>query len=230
MLARVELVGGTGRTELMWEEMGGVPCLCARMGRRGKGELRRAAKAFRAAAVRRVILPEGMEGGVPEPWLRGDPDTFYRDVADLIALGWLAERRIPLCGAVVRLTGPRLAPEVKGAAVRLCRWVRGVSVDIPGEGDGFARWLHREYGVAVVRGGDVTLSFGGDGEGIDLTGRRPLPVELSAPALSLPGGYRDRLLAALWQCGGVRREQIRVNDRGVGDFLLTNPCKVHIMP
>ena len=150
---------------------------------------------------------------------------LYRDLADLLALALLEGRRIPPKQAVVTLAAPRVTRAVEGAAERLGPCVRGLALDVPGEGERFAGWLHREYGIAVYppEQGDVTLDFGrgrGGGQGcIDLSREEGLcsSVRITARGLTLPDGDALPILSLLWECGRVKRSQIRVNwvDTGI---------------
>lgn len=184
--------------------------------RRQTGHIR---KAFSAWGVRRVLLPEG-EGWRARfsQWSPVDPMPFCRDIADLLAISMLEGRGISPGRAVVTLRAPRISREVEAAAGRLAAAVRGVALDIPGEGDRLAALLRREYGMAVYppEQGDVTVDLGrgrgAEGGSIDLSGggAGALPLKVEAPGLALPEEYALPILSVLWECGRLKRGQIRV--------------------
>jgi hypothetical protein len=108
------------------------------------------------------------------------------------------------------------------AAERLCPQVRGVSIQVPGEGEGYAGWLHRRYGLPVTppEGAAVTLAFGPGGEhwGMELPlyegGSLPEGLELRLEGLELPKWCRAELLTALWEQGALPRETLCVTQYG----------------
>ena len=231
MLGRVELLDRDGEEGAVVEQIGGMDCLCVRL-KAGNGalrrkDLRRARKFFLSYGVKRVLLPD--DGVLPpelECWSRGDIRPFCRGIADVLALGVLEGEGTPPECAAVSLAASHLSYELCRTASLLCPKVRGLCIDVPGEGVEFARWLHREYGIPVRPPGrsDLTLRFapGKDSGGLQLDlsreGSGPVGVGLTAPGLCLPPGYEKQALAALWEYGKLDRTQIRVlwrKERGI---------------
>ena len=214
------------------EQVGGLSCVRATVsearrlnGIRQRLCLAQIRNAFRTHGVRRVVLSQSLPCAEQfREWRAVNPMPFYRGIADLLALGTLEDRNILPQSAVVGLAGARLTYEIEMTARRLCPLIRGISVDVPGEGEWFAGWLHREYGIAVRSFGesDVTLAFGPcarSGETcIDLTDEAEGSMQFyaSVPGLWLPEGCEETMLAALWECGRLERSQIRINRRDEG--------------
>ena len=167
-----------------------------------------------------------------------DALPFYRAVADLLALGALETAGLRPEQASVALSGPRLCPELRAAAERLYPQVRGLVINVPGEGAAYAAWLHRRYGLPVCppERADVTVAFGPGGvhRGVALDlyeeGRNLAGMTVTAPELALPGECEEQLLAALWEQGGLKREKLRVKWSAKGVSPLTNGDKVNIIP
>lgn len=232
LLGIVHCAEGKRREGISLEQVGGLPCLRVTLpesGRRnGIGQRWRLAqirRAFHAHGVRRVVLSEKLSCTERfGEWNVVNPMPFYRGIADLLALSALEYRKIAPRSAVVRLCAPRLTYELAAAARRLCPLVRGISVDVPGEGEWFAKWLHKEYGIAVQGAGetDVTLAFGPCAHSADVhidlsdeaAGRTALRA--TVPGLQLPEGCEEPMMAVLWECGRLERSQIRINRRDEG--------------
>ena len=225
MVGQVVWERGPGRTRLEIGRVGGLDLAVATLrpapglwgGVRLRAGVRRARRFFLERGVRRLILPPGGEGAQWFPGFgRVDPMPFYRAVADVLVLGVLRGMGAAPGRERVLLSGPRLCPELEGAARRLCPLVRGVAIDVPGEGASFAAWLHRRYGLPVCRpeGARVTAAFGSGGqesgvvlslyEGGDLGG-----AWVTAPELALSPGCEGPLLAALWEQGSLDRERLQ---------------------
>lgn len=223
MLGRVEFLEGNGKEDCIVEQIGGVDCLCVRLKREGdtvrRRKLRWARKLFFTYGVKHILLPER---DIPprgfERWPGVDIRPFFRGIADILALGVLDGEGVPPGRATVSVAASHLSYEVCRTARLLSPKIRGICIDIPGEGMGFAQWLHREYGIPVLPPGqtDLTLRFapgdGSEGLQIDLSreGSGPEGLGLTAPGLSLPPGYEKQALAALWEQGKLDRTQIRV--------------------
>lgn len=206
------LCGLTVLTLTLYEPSGLSP---GRLERR----LERLERTFRKAGVSRVILPDGFPyAGRLHGLHPVTPLTFYRAVADLLAVEWLRLHGISPEQGRVALAGNRLCPELEEAARRLCRRVRRVCIQVPGEeGEVFALLLQREWGLPVMPAGepaDVTLSFGGTGGDLRLWGEAPDlgGLELRAEGLDLPDEPVPQLMALLWERGSLRREDIRVSN------------------
>lgn len=223
MVGLVRCVGERGRSRPAVERWGGMELLAAALyapeglpERRLERRLETLERTLRRAGVRRVVLPAAF------PYagrLRGlesvEPLALYREAADVLALGWLAGRGIPPERGRVALAGPRLCPELRQAAERLCRRVREVRVDAPG-GEDYARALQREYGVPVVppaAPADVTVAFGPTAQAaaLRLYGGAPClgGLRLTGEGLDLPPELEGPLLALLWERGSLRRERLR---------------------
>ncbi len=182
--------------------------------RRAGRRLARLERQLRGVGVGRVVVPEGFSGLTR---LRPvDTFPFYRAVADVLVLeGLRLDGVAPKQGAVT-LHGPWLCPELRRAAQRLCPLVRTLRIQVPGEGEDYARWLHQQYGLPVSPPegpADVTASFGpgerGQGRVLCLYGQPELGgLRLAAQGRALPQAWDQQLLALLWEQGAVRREEL----------------------
>lgn len=181
--------------------------------------LERLERTLRKAGVSRVILPPDFPY---RAWLRQvqpvEVLSFYRGAADLLTLGWLECRGIPAVRASVALAGPRVCPELRGAALGLCPRVRALRINVPGrEGTAFAEGLQRSCGVPVLppnAPADVAVSFGPTELEAELRLWGSMPdfggLKLTAPGLNLPEELEQPLLALLWERGSLRREDVLV--------------------
>lgn len=227
MLGRIVYVREPGRVEVEAERLAGLRLLRGTLREpEGMGPWRRArrrrklARLLARSGVRRLILPDALPRAVDfAQFGRVDPLPFYRSVADLLALGCLDARGIAPGRAVVALSALRLCPELTAAAERLCPRVRALAIDVPGEGERYAAWLHREYGLPVSpgAGADVTVAFtpGGGrwGDVLDLSsGQSPdlCGLWVGVPSLDLPPDCAEPIQAALWERGMLDREALRV--------------------
>jgi len=245
MLGRIVLFQEKGKVSVEPERVAGLPLLRGTLfapeglsPRRLRRRLKKLGRLLARQGVGRLILPEGFPWGEAfADFGRVDPLPLYRAAADLLALGALELDGVPLERALVALSGPRLCPELTGTAERLCRRVRGLVIDVPGEGARYAGWLHRRYGLPVSpgAGAQVTVAFGPGGgrwgrvlelteERLDLSG-----LQAAAPELDLPPEYARPLLAALWERGLLERSALQIWGPN-GQKLLTNEDKVTIMP
>ena len=173
---------------------------------------------FQKTGVNRIIFPPDFPyAGCFAPIKPVDTLNFYRSAADLLVLGMLEKRGIPLTSARVALTAPRLCPELKEASRRLSRQVRELRIDVPGEeGVRFAQMLQRSCGLPVMPCTlpvDVTAAFGPSGRTSDLClwGDRPHlgGLCLRAEGIDLSDDLEQPVLALLWEQGRLKREQIR---------------------
>lgn len=223
MVGLVRCVGEKGRMRLEVERWGGVELVAAALrAPEGLSEQRLARRleklegALRRAGVSRVVLPAGFPyAGRLRRLEIVEPLELYRAAADVLTLGWLTGRGIAPERGRVALTGPRLSPELRQAAERLCRRVRAVRVDAP-EGEDYARALQRECGVPVVPPTapvDVTVAFGPTASpaALRLYGEAPClgGLRLTGEGLELPPELEGPLLALLWERGSLRRERLR---------------------
>lgn len=185
--------------------------------------LKKAVRALAQAGVRQVIWPDNCpwsarEAGFAPIWLEG----LYQGMADGLAMAAL-ERvgRTPEQGRVA-LVGPRLTVALQRTAQRLCPRVKGLLIQVPGQGEDYARWLHGQFGLPVcpmAAGADVTVAFAPQGprwgqclevyQGGGLDGLR-----LACPGLELPQDVEQQLLAVLWERGMVTRDQLVVAEDG----------------
>lgn len=226
MLGRLEVVEDTGKVELLPELLGGLPLLRGVLRVNGsvsqwrvRRRVRKLKRLLEGRGVRRLVVPEGSSWGeLFGDFGRVEPLPFYRAAMDMLALGSLAAQGVAPERGVVALSAPRLSSEVTAAAERLCPQVRGLLIDVPGDGARFAGWLHREYGLPVAppAGADVTVALAPGGgrwgqvvelseERVDLGG-----LTLRAPELELPCGCEAQLLAALWEAGLLERGSLQV--------------------
>lgn len=226
MLGRIKYVRGPGKVELEPELVGELPLLCGVLRAeeglsawRVRRRLRKLRRLLERQDIRRLVVPEDFPyGEFFQDFGRVEPLPFYRAVLDLLALGCLELDGITPNRAVVALSAPRLSPELTAAAMRLCPQVRGLLIDVPGEGTQYAGWLHRRYGLPVSpqAGADVTVALAPGGgrwgrvvelteERVDLGG-----LTLTAPELELPPECGQQLLAALWERGLLERGMLRL--------------------
>lgn len=140
-----------------------------------------------------------------------------RQMAAPLALAALARRRKAPGRAVVCLSGGHAMPELEQAAIRLAQQVGTLVIDVPGWGGALARWLHREFGIPLVEPGavpiDLTVAFGEGGAGeLQLWGCPRLDGLRLEPAEPFFGGEFAPLplLSALWECGRLDLEELRV--------------------
>lgn len=181
--------------------------------------LRRGERALAAAGAGRVVLGEEF------PWrdrlelLRPvDVAPFWREAADVLALGALGAAGVEPRRGRVALSAPRLCPELTATAERLCPQVRGLLIDAPG-GEEYARYLQAQFGLPVSppsAGADATVAFGPGGgrwgRGVELYEGGSLGgLTLRAEGMDLPPDCADQVLALLWERGEVRREALRVD-------------------
>lgn len=203
---------GKGKLNMQGGQIMGLPVLVLRIPERERGMARRVARGARLLArsrVTRVLAPPDF------PWwgeLRvcGLRPVETRALRCALAPDWveisLAARGIAAERAIVCLRGGRESPEMELLARQLCARVRNLTFDVPGECGAEAR-LRREFGLPVlpVRAArpDLILRFEDgpllEGARYALRGR-----ELPENCERLP------LLSALWECGRVKREDIRI--------------------
>lgn len=219
-----------GRGGQEWTYYGALPLLtvevCAppKMGEwRKVRRLKKAVQSLVRAGVRQVIWPDNgpwsaREAGFAPIWLEG----LYQGVADGLAMTALEGMgRTPEQGRVA-LVGPRLTVALQRTAQRLCPRVKGLLIQVPGQGEHYARWLHGQFGLPVcptAAGADVTVAFSPQGprwgrclevyRGGGLDGLR-----LTCPGLELPQEVDQQLLAVLWERGMVTRDQLVVAEDG----------------
>ncbi len=194
-------------------------------GRWERRRLDQGVKLLRRAGVRRVLAPEDFpywtrlkEHGLvpPEPW------GLLRRLAPQLALAWLDGHGMQPERAAVALRGARAA-DLTPAALALCPLVGTLVLSAP-DGEALARRLRAEFGAAPVEdrrdgGAALALHFapdlpGGGEKTLSLYPGAPLPEGLVMSAQGLPGGAvcpPELLLAALWEAGRLRPEEVRVD-------------------
>lgn len=226
MTGRVKLSREKGRTPPRVEVLCGLPLMTVTLHtaedvRPGtqKRRLSRMEQTLRRASVRRVIFPADFPYREQFRHFKAvEPLEFYRAVADVLALGWLEVHGIDACRGRVALAGTRLSPDMEYAARRLCRMVKSIRIDVPGEeGALFAAELQQNCGVPVLPAGavvDLTVEFsptGGNGQ-LRLWGEQPFfdGLRLTAEGVEPPDELAESMLTLLWEQGKIRREQLRV--------------------
>ncbi len=181
--------------------------------------MKKAAQAFGQAGVRQVIWADNCPWTARQVGFSLIPvEGMYQGMADRLALAALEGLGCSPQQGRVALVGQRLTLPLQRTAQRLCPQVRGLLIQVPGQGEDYARWLHGQYGLPVApaaAGADVTVAFSSRGprwgrclelyEGCDLDGLR-----LDCPGLELPPDIWQELLAVLWERGAVTRDQLTV--------------------
>jgi len=225
MVALVQFREKQRRPEMIVTKPAGISVLtavCPPLPGEGRSlyrQLERLERRLLRAGATRIILPAELAGKAWTTALRPvEVLPFCRWAAEPLILGWLAVRGVPPEKSCVSLEGARLSPELRATARQLCRRVRRLRIDVPGEeGLLFARTLQRELGLPVqpVGGGQtLRVSFSPPGRGADLClwGEPPElgGLRLQAEGRELPPELELPLLAVLWERGGLRREELRV--------------------
>lgn len=189
----------------------------------GERRLRGAGKRLRMGGVFRVLTPPDFDRW---PLLerfglrRVDPESFLRAQSAPLALTALERRGLAPDRAAVALRGLRADRDFLRTAEELCPKVRGLIIDAPRGGRELALRLRREYGVPILPPGETgqaALVFQAgcprrEEASLELFGPRPRldGLTLTVPSLE----ERDRkdlsLLAALWEGGRLRPEDIKI--------------------
>ncbi len=224
MVGRIQYKRERGRSQPRSESVCGLTVLTVDLCEpEGLGQkkldrrIRKLEQTFRGAEISRVIVPNSFPYCEQLTLVRPvDPMPFYRAAADLLVLDLLRQKGIPPGVAKAALAGPRICPELCAAAERLCRTVRKLRIDVPGEeGADFSRYLQYEFGVPVVprtAAVDAVVAFGETGEEADLCLWGKSEVCLRVEGVELPEEIEQSVLALLWEQGRVKREQIRVTN------------------
>lgn len=187
----------------------------------GERRLRRAGRALRRNGVLRVLAPEELLPRLGELGLRRvAPEPFVRAQSVPLALALLERQGLAPDRAAVALRGLRVDRDFLRTAEELCPRVRSLIIDAPHGGRELAQMLRWEYGVPILPEGErgqAALIFQADcprheETALELFGPRP---RLAGLTLSVPRlDARDRealpLLAALWEGGRLRPEDIKI--------------------
>ncbi len=119
---------------------------------RARLSARAAAGTLRQADVRYALFPADYpyaapfaRCGVVSPPLA----PLYRAAAPAIVRRCMMQRGIEARHAMVAFAAERLTPELRRCVTALCRDIRYIALCIPDGGEGFARALLRDYGVAA---------------------------------------------------------------------------------
>lgn len=213
---------GRGRTEGC--SLYGLPILRTEVdhsGLWGERRLRRAGRALRRKGVGRVLAPEELLPLLEALGLRRvNPAPFVRAQSATLALAALERQGQAPDRAVVALRGLRADRDFLRTAEALCPKVRGLVIDAPRGGRELARRLRREYGVPILperERGQAALIFQAgcprrEEVSLELFGPRPRLAGLTLTAPGLEEGDREdlSLLAALWEGGRLRPEDIKI--------------------
>lgn len=151
---------------------------------------------------------------------RVDPEPFVRAQSVPLALALLERQGLAPDRAAVALRGLRVDRDFLRTAEELCPRVRSLIIDAPRGGRELAQRLRWEYGVPILPEGErgqAALIFQAgcprhEETALELFGPRP---RLAGLTLSVPRlDARDRealpLLAALWEGGRLRPEDIKI--------------------
>ena len=216
MLGRIRWEDGR-KIRVEGERLLDLPLLTLGLPDRERGRERRLRKAVRLLTERRVsrvLVPPGFPLW-PDLAGRGLRPVDTNALRCALVPAWvraaLALRGIQPEQAVLQLAGGRESPDMERVAWSLCPLVRNLVIDTPGDGVLAVR-LRREFGLPVLPAGSVQT---------DLCLRfDPGPV-LEGGSFSLDGAClpedceRLPLLAALWECGRVKTQEIIVKIHGI---------------
>lgn len=217
---------GEGRPRVKWERrsIGGATfCVMEVWGRerRVARRVHRALTELTERGVRRWIIPPGW----PDVWrddLREVEEDGLRQALFPQILDWLsAQGRLSLGRATVELSAPWADGAVWEAARILSRRCRYLRLRV--EGDAALRQdLWRRYGIAVVgeeSPASLQVCFGQSAAGVPALllgpgcGRRQRAEYDLPEAVSMAMGpypLTPQMVAALWQCGAVKTEDVRL--------------------
>ena len=199
------------------ENIGGVWFAVARVPRGGfLAALRRRLiwRRLRRYGVTRCVLPEELEGETARWGLL----PVEVDRLRLALLPRLLDLRGDLRRATALLRADCVTADVYRAAAVLAGRVRYLTLAVGGGEEDLARALRQRFGLCTgsVERPAVTVSFGGapeDGAAICLGPdcRRWQRVTYGL-TVDMPGPWpvSEQLLAALWEAGEIKKEQIRV--------------------
>lgn len=221
------------RCAIEGERVRGMPLLLARVpappGVKEKVllcRLRHAGERLWEQGVNRVLVAADFPHALWTPLAQAglapvEAETLCREAAEPLVLALLARRGLDPARTTVCLAGGQALGAVQNAAAALAARVGRLVIDCPGQGAALARWLRREYGLPLMEPGsvraDVTAAFSPErGEGADLRLYGPVPdlggLRLEPTDGPLPEDFAPLpLLAALRECGCLRREEVRAS-------------------
>lgn len=184
-----------------------------------KHRLSRAARLLKRHGVHTVLVPKDFDYWdiFARQGLTGvNVLPLYRAMADKLVLAELKRRGVETQKACVILCGEQVDADLERTARALCPRVRTVVIQAQWGAQRLSRELYWEFGLvaATAERGDVTVRFGGagqEGELVVCTQPELLGLELEVDGLTVPEELeRMPVLAAVWQAGRLKAEQIYV--------------------
>ncbi len=190
----------------------GLPLLVLYLPERMRGQERRVRKGVRLLNKHRVtrVLTPPRFAWWPILMQAGLRPVETQALRCMLAPAWVKASMeaagIQAEQAVLRLSGRRETPDMALAAHQLCPVVRNLIIDVPG-GERLAARLRKEYGLPILPArsiqANLTLCFDSgpvlEGAAFALVGE-----ELPPDCEFLP------LVSALWECGRVKTEDIKI--------------------
>ena len=196
------------------ERLLGLPLLTLVLPDREKGwerRLNKGVRMLRERRVTRVLTPAGFDSW-PVLYERGLRPVDTASLRCALVPAWvrvsLAVKGVKPESAVLCLRGNRESPEMVRSALALCPMVRGLVIDVPG-GTLPVR-LQKEFGLPVLpaRSAQAHLTMTFD-PSPNLTG------QFALQSVQFPKELEPlTLLAALWESGRVKTEDIQIEITG----------------
>jgi len=226
MIGYIRCACGKGRVSTVVENLYGVQVMTAVLyvadgerAQRTERKLTWLSRKFQKNSISRIIVaPDFPYCERLRNFKMVDGLDFYRAVADVLAFGWLETHGFVVAQSCVSLAGTRLSPELEYTARRLCYYVRGICIEVPGvEAELFAAELQRDFGIPVMPRGirsDLTIEFGSTEKGgqLRLWGEQPYldGLQLCAEGIDLPKELRLPILSLLWEKGYLQRQKLQI--------------------
>ncbi len=173
---------------------------------------RRAFRLLRRQGITRCILPAEWTAEAAEQGLLPVEVQPLRQAL----LPQLLDRHCELHHASAVLRAPYVTAAVTAAAETLAQRVRYLTLDTGGGTDALAHMLRCRYGLCVGGTGPaaLTVSFGGAPHALPAICLGPDCARFQrlcyAPLPGLPPDAPEQLLAALFEAGGIKKEEICV--------------------